>query len=190
MTAGDCTDQGREAEHGSCYSHAMPGSQKLSHLAVSQIRVEQVITTNLPLVLCFKLSQLLAFYGRTVEQMMGSSSQLTHTLAECHKLAARVFHEQLNARGSKLLQQIPDPWPQLAVPSQARPPLSLTPWLHVVAESSDVASWLVNDMAAEVHCLPTGQTQATEAAGCFKAGLAFLLQEHTDQTADASTLFR
>ena len=85
---------------------------------VLQIRIEQVVTTSLPLVLCFKLSQLLAFYGRTVEQMMGGSAHLTQTLAECHKLATRVFHEHLKARGSKLLQQIPAPTPQLTAPPQ------------------------------------------------------------------------
>ena len=89
-----------------------------TYLPVLQIRIEQVVTTSLPLVLCFKLSQLLAFYGRTVEQMMGGSAHLTQTLAECHKLATRVFHEHLKARGSKLLQQIPAPTPQLTAPPQ------------------------------------------------------------------------
>lgn len=89
-----------------------------TYLPELQIRIEQVVTTSLPLVLCFKLSQLLAFYGRTVEQMMGGSAHLTQTLAECHKLATRVFHEHLKARGSKLLQQIPAPTPQLTAPPQ------------------------------------------------------------------------
>lgn len=83
-----------------------------------QIRIEQVITARLPLVLCFKLSQLLAFYGRTVEQMVGGHAHLTQTLAECHTLATRVFHEQLKAQGSKLLQQVPAPNPQLSAPPQ------------------------------------------------------------------------
>lgn len=87
-------------------------------LAVPQIRIEQVITINLPMVLCFKLSQLLAFYGRTVEQMLGGHAHLTQTLAECHKLATRVFHEQLKARGSKLLQPTPAPTAQLYAPPQ------------------------------------------------------------------------
>ena len=86
----------------------------------TQIRIEQVITTSLPLVSCFKLSQLLAFYGRTVEQMMGGHAHLTQTLAECHKLATRIFHEQLKARSSKLLQQTPAPTAQLSVPPQVR----------------------------------------------------------------------
>ena len=86
-----------------------------------QIRIEQVLTGSLPLVLCFKLSQLLAFYGRTVEQMMGSNAQLTHTLVECHQLSNRVFHEQLKARGSRLLHHKAVPLKDLAVPQQVSP---------------------------------------------------------------------
>lgn len=83
-----------------------------------QIRIEQVLTANLPLVLCFKLSQLLAFYGRTVEQMIGSGGKLTHTLAECHHLSTTVFHDQLKARGNRLLHHKAAPPKDLAVPQQ------------------------------------------------------------------------
>ena len=78
-----------------------------------------MLTANLPLVLCFKVSQLLAFYGSTVEQMMGSGAHLTDTLADCHKLATRVFHEQLKARGNKLMQFNSAPPTDLSVPQQA-----------------------------------------------------------------------
>ncbi len=87
-----------------------------------QIRIEQVLTANLPLVLCFKVSQLLAFYGRTVEQMMGSGARLTDTLADCHKLANRVFHEQLTARGNKLMHFKAAPPKDLALPQQVLRP--------------------------------------------------------------------
>ncbi|KAL3149170.1 hypothetical protein ABBQ32_002003 [Trebouxia sp. C0010 RCD-2024] len=83
-----------------------------------KIRIEQVLTANLPLVLCFKLSQLLAFYGRTVEQMIGSGGKLTHTLAECHHLSTTVFHDQLKARGNRLLHHKAAPPKDLAVPQQ------------------------------------------------------------------------
>lgn len=85
---------------------------------VLQIRIEQVLTGSLPLVLCFKLGQLLAFYGRTVEQMMGSSAQLTHTLVACHQLSNTVFHDQLKARGSRLLHHKAAAPKDLAVPQQ------------------------------------------------------------------------
>lgn len=97
-----------------------------------QIRIEQVLTANLPLVLCFKVSQLLAFYGRTVEQMMGSGARLTDTLADCHKLANRVFHEQLTARGNKLMQLKAAPPKDLALPQQVLRPdcLCCGSWAH------------------------------------------------------------
>ena len=96
-------------------ARAVPGLKQGLFL---QIRIEQVLTGSLPLVLCFKLSQLLAFYGRIVEQMMGSEAQLTHTLVECHQLANTVFHDQLKARGSKLLHHKAAPPKDLAVPQQ------------------------------------------------------------------------
>ena len=49
---------------------------------------------------------------------MGSSAHLTDTLADCHKLANRVFHEQLKARGSKLMQVKAAPPKDLSVPQQ------------------------------------------------------------------------
>ncbi len=94
-----------------------------------QIRIEQVLTANLPLVLCFKISQLLAFYGRTVEQMMGSGAHLTDTLADCHKHANRVFHEQLKGRGNKLIHFKAAPPKDLSVPQ----PVSTSPsCLHLM----------------------------------------------------------
>lgn len=77
-----------------------------------------MLTANLPLVLCFKLSHLLAFYGRTVEQMLGSGAHLTDTLVDCHKLSNRLFHEQLKARGNKLIHHKAAPPKDLSVPPQ------------------------------------------------------------------------
>ncbi len=71
-----------------------------------------------PLLLCFQISQLLAFYQRTVSSMMGSRCQLADTLAATCKLARRVFAEQLKARGDKLLRYPPKPQPDLSPPPQ------------------------------------------------------------------------
>lgn len=49
---------------------------------------------------------------------MGSSAQLTHTLVECHQLSNTVFHDQLKARGSKLLHHKTALPKDLAVPQQ------------------------------------------------------------------------
>ncbi len=110
-----------------------------------QIRIEQVLTANLPLVLCFKVSQLLAFYGRTVEQMMGSGARLTDTLADCHRLANRVFHEQLTARGNKLMQFKAAPPKDLALPQQVLRPTC-------VAVLSSLLAWAAVLSCAELCC--------------------------------------
>jgi hypothetical protein len=84
-----------------------------------QVRVEQVLLGSPPLLLCFSLSQLLAFYTSLVDRLMGSSS-LTHTLASCRQLAARVFHEQLKGFGDRLLRYPPPPPKDLSPPQQVR----------------------------------------------------------------------
>lgn len=71
-----------------------------------------------PLLLCFSLSQLLAFYTALVDRLMGPSS-LTHTLASCRQLAARVFHEQLKGYGDRVLRYPPAPPRDLSPPQQA-----------------------------------------------------------------------
>lgn len=71
-----------------------------------------------PLLLCFQISQLLAFYQRTVSSMLGSRCQLADTLAATCKLARRVFAEQLKACGDKLLRYPPKPPQDLSPPTQ------------------------------------------------------------------------
>lgn len=78
-----------------------------------------------PLLLCFQISQLLAFYQRTVSSMLGSRCQLANTLAATCKLARRVFAEQLKARGDKLLRYPPKPQQDLSPPPQVD---LLVPW--------------------------------------------------------------
>ena len=80
-----------------------------------------------PLLLCFQISQLLAFYQRTVSSMLGSRCQLADTLAATCKLARRVFAEQLKARGDKLLRYPPKPQPDLSPPPQVAPLISRHP---------------------------------------------------------------
>ena len=52
---------------------------------------------------------------------MGSDAHLTHTLVECHQLSNTVFHEQLKARGSRLLHHKAAPPKDLALPQQVTP---------------------------------------------------------------------
>lgn len=41
-----------------------------------QVRIEQVLMSSPPPLLCFRLAQLLAFYLETVEPLLGAGSQL------------------------------------------------------------------------------------------------------------------
>ena len=82
-----------------------------------------------PLLLCFQISQLLAFYQRTVSDMLGSRCQLADTLAATTKLARRVFAEQLKARGDKLLRYPPEPPQDLSPPPQVDQP-SMRHWAY------------------------------------------------------------
>ena len=77
-----------------------------------------MLMAQLPLLLCFQISQLLAFYQRTISTMLGSRCQLADTLAITCKLARRVFAEQLKARGDKLLRYPPKPPLDLSPPPQ------------------------------------------------------------------------
>lgn len=47
-----------------------------SSLLLPQVRIEQVLMSSPPPLLCFRLSQLLAFYLGTVEGLLGAGSQL------------------------------------------------------------------------------------------------------------------
>lgn len=49
----------------------------------SQVRIEQVLMSSPPPLLCFRLSQLLAFYLATVEALLGPGSQLAGELECC-----------------------------------------------------------------------------------------------------------
>ena len=86
----------------------------------AQVRVEQVLLSPPPLLLCFQASQLLAFYAATVTSLLGPGAQLAEQLASARMLARRVFGEQLKDRGDKLLRYPPSPPANLFPPSQAR----------------------------------------------------------------------
>ena len=86
----------------------------------AQVRVEQVLLSPPPLLLCFQASQLLAFYAATVTSLLGPGAQLAEQLASARVLARRVFGEQLKDRGDKLLRYPPSPPANLFPPSQAR----------------------------------------------------------------------
>ncbi|CAL8463754.1 g3288 [Coccomyxa elongata] len=83
-----------------------------------KVRIEGMLMATPPLLLCFQISQLLAFYARTVSRLIAGRSQLADALAACCKLARRVFAEQLKARGDRLLRYPPAPPADLSPPPQ------------------------------------------------------------------------
>ncbi|GFH21424.1 component of oligomeric Golgi complex 6 [Haematococcus lacustris] len=68
-----------------------------------RVRIEQVLMTTPPLLLCYQLAQLHSFYLALVTPILGPGAQLVQTLAACRAMALRVFMEQIRARGDKLL---------------------------------------------------------------------------------------
>lgn len=85
-----------------------------------QVRIEQVLMSSPPPLLCFRLSQLLAFYLSTVERLLGGASQLAEALRGSRAMALRSFQEGLRQRGAKLLRYPPPPPRDLAPPQQVR----------------------------------------------------------------------
>lgn len=84
-----------------------------------------------PLLLCFQISQLLAFYAHTVAGLMTGGaqpqqpSQLAETLAACCKLARRVFAEELKKRGDRMLRYPPAAPADLSPPPQVWQPYNI-----------------------------------------------------------------
>lgn len=74
--------------------------------------------TNPPLLLCFQLSQLLAFYLSLVSRSVGQAAQLSTALRSCRDMATRVFFEQLRTKGDKLLRTPPAPPKDLSPPPE------------------------------------------------------------------------
>ena len=99
-----------------------------------------MLMAQLPLLLCFQISQLLAFYQRTISIMLGSHCQLADTLAVTCKLARRVFAEQLKARGDKLLRYPPKPPLDLSPPPQARVQVGMITELNICGAPSPLSS--------------------------------------------------
>ena len=83
-----------------------------------RVRIEQVLMSSPPPLLSFRLSQLLVFYLRTVDAMLGVASPLSDTLRACHTMAMRTFFELVKHRGDRLARHPPPPPPDLACPAQ------------------------------------------------------------------------
>jgi hypothetical protein len=54
-----------------------------------RVRIEQVLMTTPPLLLCFQLAQLHAFYLGLITRIIGPGAQLVQTLAACRDMSHR-----------------------------------------------------------------------------------------------------
>jgi len=83
-----------------------------------KVRIEQVLMSAPSLLLCFRLSNLLAFYSATMSAILGEEGQLVETLRGCKEMASRIFFEQLKAKGDQLQRYPPAPPRDLSPPPQ------------------------------------------------------------------------
>jgi hypothetical protein len=54
-----------------------------------QVRIEQVLMMSPPLLLCYQLGQLTAFYQGLVVELLGPEAALSTTVGACHAMAER-----------------------------------------------------------------------------------------------------
>lgn len=83
-----------------------------------KVRIEQVLMSSPSLLLCFRLSHLLAFYSATMGNILGEEGQLVETLKGCKEMASRIFFDQLKAKGDQLQRYPPPPPRDLSPPPQ------------------------------------------------------------------------
>ncbi|KAF8056126.1 COG6 [Scenedesmus sp. PABB004] len=105
-----------------------------------KVRIEQVLMMSPPLLLCYQLGQLAAFYASLIAEALGPRAALTATVAGCRDLANRTFMEQLKASGDRLLRAPPQPPADLSPPQQVTQTLSLLGELVTAFEGSMHAS--------------------------------------------------
>ena len=60
-----------------------------------KVRVDQVLTTAPGMTLSYRLSNLLEFYSRTIESIIGENAHLSKTINECLQASTRTFQELL-----------------------------------------------------------------------------------------------
>lgn len=89
-----------------------------------KVRIEQVLMSNPPLLLCFQLAQLHSFYLGLVERVIGAEAGLSAVLRGSRDMATRIFHEQLRGRGDKLVRSPPVPPKDLSTPQMVLEALS------------------------------------------------------------------
>ncbi|CAI5508119.1 unnamed protein product [Closterium sp. Naga37s-1] len=114
-----------------------------------KVRVEQVLTGQPGLVLCYKLSSLLSFYCHTVAELLGEKAALCVVLRDLSEAAGRAFLDAVKLRGDRVLRFPP------AVPSDLSPPPLVGEGVAVVLELLQAhASMMVPAGAGKPDFLP------------------------------------
>ncbi|CAD7695072.1 unnamed protein product [Ostreobium quekettii] len=96
-----------------------------------KVRIEQVLIASPTVLLCFELSQLLAFYLETIGGLAGQRCQIVAVLRGCKEMASRTFQELLRARCDKLLRNAPVVPQDLSAPQQV---------MEIVVQLGEVAA--------------------------------------------------
>eukprot|EP00200_Dunaliella_tertiolecta_P002280 CAMPEP_0202353132 /NCGR_PEP_ID=MMETSP1126-20121109/9026_1 /ASSEMBLY_ACC=CAM_ASM_000457 /TAXON_ID=3047 /ORGANISM="Dunaliella tertiolecta, Strain CCMP1320" /LENGTH=730 /DNA_ID=CAMNT_0048945441 /DNA_START=36 /DNA_END=2228 /DNA_ORIENTATION=- len=138
-----------------------------------RVRVEQVLMTSPPLLLCFQLTQLHSFYLDLTQKIVGPEAQLTLALRSCRDMAHRSFLEHLRVRGEKLVQQPPAAPADLSVPPQ-------------ISEAVQIMLELIQVHESDLGVGTEGAPQEQGSSGAFEAVLAAMLDPILEAI-DAST---
>lgn len=117
-----------------------------------EMRIDSVLNSLPPPLVCFQISQLLSFYTGTIQGMVGPHAQLVSTMRGSNDRTRRIFGDQLRVRGDKLLRYPPPPPRDLGPPPQVSEALQQLSELMDAFESSYDAS-----SAASQEPTPPGQ---------------------------------
>ena len=114
-----------------------------------KVRLEQVLLTSPPPLLCFRLSQLLAFHIRTFDSILFDANQLSDALRSCRSMAMRIFHDTIKYRCDKLIRYPPTPPPDLSLPLQ-------------IAELVDLVSDLIDNYESSLTSGDNGMLESDQ----------------------------
>jgi hypothetical protein len=106
------------------------------------VRIEQVLSSQIGLVLAYKLSNLFVFYSQTVINILGPSSLLSTTLKVLEEKCTSLFQELMNNQTEKLVSSAPQ------YPSDLSPPHALG---EITARLSEILSVFNNSLVPHIE---------------------------------------
>ena len=85
-----------------------------------RLRIEQVLASQSPAILSYKISNLINFYAVIINKIMLPTSQLSLCLKETIALADKSFYDTLNSSATFLLQSVREPTEDLLPPTAVK----------------------------------------------------------------------